>query len=95
MSEAKKYRLDELINNMPYNRAKLVYKWLPAQLGVTPKTFRVWRRLTINDSGTIPAEHFFRIASFFQVEPEKLFTEQPQAVKPAAPDANANQINDL
>ncbi len=90
-----KYRIEELRKQLPYEKARLVFNWLPQQLGITPKTMRDWRHLDIEDSRDIPAEKLFQIASFFSVDPVELFTEKPEPITATRPDFNANKIDEL
>nr|WP_294860200.1 hypothetical protein [uncultured Fluviicola sp.] len=90
-----KYRIEELLNEIPHQKAKLATNWLPQQLGVTPKTWRVWKKLQQEDSGDIPSEKLFQIATFFNVEPADLFTELPEPITPERPDFNATKIDEI
>lgn len=90
-----KYRIDELLKTIPHEKAKLFFRWLPTQLDITPKTLRSWRKLKIGDTGDIPSEKLFQIASFFEVEPKELFYVLPESIQINRPGFNATKIQEI
>lgn len=68
-----KYRIHDLLNQLPHNQYKMVLKFLPKKLGVSPETFRKWRYIKKTDRATVPADHLALIAKFFKISLDKMF----------------------
>lgn len=74
----RKYRVNELLERMPFNEVALAKKFLINQLKITEKTFSRYQTVTEDDPYEMPARHLVQLASFFGVEPVSLYkTEVP------------------
>lgn len=67
--EQPKYKLAELLYNLPYNEAKKVKKQLPSILGISRQTLELYLKATTNDKTNIPLYEFLRLCVFFNIEP--------------------------
>jgi hypothetical protein len=67
--EKPKYKIAELLYNLPYNQAKQAKNQLPSILGIPRQTLAKWLSININDKYSIPSNEFLRLCVFFNVEP--------------------------
>lgn len=67
--EKPKYKLAELLYNLPYTEAKQVKKQLPTLLGISRQTLQLYLKATTSDKTNIPLNEFLRLCVFFNIEP--------------------------
>lgn len=73
MNEKLKYKLVDMLYQLPVHDYKKAMQYLPNALGVTPRTFKGWMFRKIGDQNDIPSEHLIRLAFFFEVQPHELY----------------------
>ncbi|EPE9900510.1 hypothetical protein ACSN7Q_001652 [Flavobacterium psychrophilum] len=67
--EKPKYKIAELLYNLPYSQAKQAKNQLPRILGIPRQTLAKWLTITIDDKYSIPSNEFLRLCVFFNIEP--------------------------
>lgn len=67
--ERPKYKLAELLYNLPYNEAKQVKRQLPSILGISRQTLQLYLNATTTSKTNIPLNEFLRLCVFFNVQP--------------------------
>lgn len=71
-SSIPKFKIDEMLYDMPYNMAVLAKKQIPQELNISRQTFQLYRKATLSCKVEIPSHHFLRIALFFNIHPAEL-----------------------
>lgn len=72
ISKIQKYKIDELLYDLPYSQAVAAKKQIPDLLNITRQTFALYRKATITDKLEIPTNNFLRLCVFFNIEPIKM-----------------------
>lgn len=72
ISKIQKYKIDELLYNLPYSQAVAAKKQIPDLLNITRQTFALYRKATIADKLEIPTTNFLKLCVFFKIEPTKM-----------------------
>ena len=78
--EQPKYKLAELLYNLPYNEAKQVKKQLPSILGISRQTLQLYLKATTNDKTNIPLNEFLRLCVFFNIEPFEMLNYEIEEI---------------
>lgn len=79
--EQPKYKLAELLYNLPYNEAKQVKKQLPSILGISRQTLELYLKATTTDKTNIPLNEFLRLCVFFNIEPFEMINYEIEEIK--------------
>jgi hypothetical protein len=75
-----KYRLLEYLNKLPHERHKLVMRRLPIAVGVHRTTFNDWLYIKADATKMIPADHLVKLATFFDVTVEEMYTSPVKSI---------------
>jgi hypothetical protein len=69
MAKQFKYRINELLNQLPFNRYKATLNFLPDQLGISAPTFNNYRGIELGDKQDIPHAVVDKLEKFFSLAP--------------------------
>ena len=72
-SDPYKYRLYQLLNQLPHQKYRITSRQLPGKLDISPETFRKWKYIKKHEIATIPADKLAIIAKFFDIRFEEIF----------------------
>lgn len=72
ISTKPKYRISELLYNLPYSKAKEAKKQIPLLLGVPRQTFAKWCVIPVHSKLSIPSDAYLRLCLFFNVSPYEM-----------------------
>ena len=78
--EQPKYKIAELLYNLPYSEAKQVKKQLPGILGVSRQTLQLYLKSTTNDKTNIPLNEFLRLCVFFNIGPFEMLNYEIEEI---------------
>ncbi len=67
-----KYRINEILNNLPMKDYKKAMKLIPKVLGVSTNTFANYRNIKIDEERDIPYQKVILLEKIFELEPETL-----------------------
>ena len=79
-SEKAKYKIAELLYNMPFNVAKETKKQLPKVLEISRQTLENWLQMTVSDKSNIPLNEFLRLCVFFNIEPFEMINYEIEEI---------------
>lgn len=68
----KKYRINELLDKLPYDKRQMALKTLPGQLDISAPTFNNYRYIPIDDNRDIPHVIVAKLELFFGLAPGEL-----------------------
>lgn len=92
-----KYRIHELLQNLPLKQNRSAMNYLPVRLGVGESTFKSWIYIKSNESREIPSKALLMLSEFFGIAPKQLYTEEIPScnideIKQMNKKANLNQV---
>ncbi|TAJ13026.1 hypothetical protein DMA11_10190 [Marinilabiliaceae bacterium JC017] len=77
-----KFKIEEKLNELPFDERNKVLKSIPQQLEITPGTFYSWRRIVLESKQDIPSVMIAALAKMFDCPIEEMFnTEIPTISK--------------
>lgn len=77
---SKKYRVKELLNNLPASDRDIAMKQLPEYLGVSRQTFSKILNVSVDDDYEPAAGTLIKLASFLNCTTEDLLENKPQSI---------------
>ncbi len=74
-----KYTIHERLQKLPKEDYDIARTFLPNKCGVTWQTFKNWIYLKQNDTLEIPGSSILKMAIFFDVHPNEMFSNPPSS----------------
>lgn len=75
-----KFRIKSLLEELPTKEYKLAIRELPSILGLSPKYFNKLINTKIDAELSPSADTMIKLASFFNVTPDQLYTTPPNPI---------------
>lgn len=79
-NSSKKYRIKELLNNLPASDRDMAMKQLPVYLEISRTTFSKTLNVKVDDAYEPTSSTLIKLASFFNCTTEDLLTQKPNAI---------------
>lgn len=73
-STEKKYRIDEIISELPEVMRRKAVPYIARELGITRQGLRLWINTPADSKFSIPEASFFKLAELLEVAPAQLYS---------------------
>jgi len=68
----RKYRIEELLRKLPFDQHSKALKVLPVQVGISPPSLSIYRKIKLDDPQDIPHTVVAKMEQFFGIGPGEL-----------------------
>ncbi len=73
-----KYRINDLLSELPMKDYRKALKILPKALGISPNTFSNYRNIRISEDRDIPYQKALLLEKIFELKPGELLNFRPE-----------------